>query len=63
MQLGGFYMKEPAKLHKVQQIFPYSAVGRIWNRPELKIADVKEITASGEGSGTDGGTMPGMMMG
>jgi hypothetical protein len=35
-------------------------IRRAWNRPELKVADVKEITAGPSGSGTEGG--PNMRM-
>jgi hypothetical protein len=37
-------------------------VRRTWSQPLLKVADVKEITTNGNGSGQDGGTTAGMMM-
>ena len=36
-------------------------IRRSWSRPELKVADVKEITANGDGSGNDTGSTVGMM--
>lgn len=38
------------------------SVKRAWTKPRVQIADVKDLTSGGEGSGLDGGTMIGMAM-
>jgi hypothetical protein len=49
-------MQVPSKPDKA------APIRRAWNRPELKVADVKEITAGPSTSGTEGGPTA-MLMG
>ncbi len=42
-------MPESSKLEEA------AVIRRVWSKPELKVADVKEITAGPSGSGTDAG--------
>lgn len=41
---------------------PTRSTKRSWATPLIKIADIKDLTSNGQGSGADGGTMQGMMM-